>query len=440
MTKRHRWLVAALLAWAALGAVLLGGLLLDDGDGLGAPPESTPLLEPVAAPPVERVETRLLDRGQTLGALLARNGFDGDARATLLLALREHVNPRRVRPGVEVTIRRWAEDGSTRAVELRLDADRTIRVDRDAVGWAGHVVLTPTALDTVYAAGTIGEGRSLWETIQTDEQIPPRERPNVADRLAGVYMFKLDFFHDIRPGDAYRMAYEREIRPDGSARRLRILAAEIHNRDTPHPAIYFDPNGDDGDYYDLEGRSLRRAFRRYPLDYVRVTSSFSWRRYHPVLGRYRAHLGTDFGANHGTRVLATGDGTIRFAGRNGGYGNFIEIRHPGGYVTRYAHLNRFARGIARGRRVTQGQVIGYVGATGLATGPHLHYEFRRGGRALNPARVDLPGGPPVPNALRDEFMRVSEQRVALLERVVLPDGARFATVGGGDAGAAPDAR
>lgn len=439
MRNRHRWLIAALLGWAALGSVLLGTLVLGGPDEAMVVPEATPLLEPMAAPALERVETRVLDRGQTLGRLLARAGFDGDERARLLLALRKHVNPRRVRPDVEVTIRRWAEDGSARAVELRLDADRTVRVDRDAVGWDGHVVLTPTTLDTVYAAGAIADGRSLWETIIADDEIPAGERYNVADRLAAVYMFKLDFFHDIRPGDAYRMVYEREVRPDGSSRGVRILVSEIHNRGDLYPAVYFNLNGDDGDYYDRDGRSLRRAFRRYPLDYVRITSSFAWRRYHPILGRYRAHLGTDFGADHGTPVLTTGDGTIRFAGRNGGYGNYIEIRHPGGYTTRYAHLSRFARGIRSGRSVTQGQVIAYVGATGLATGPHLHYEFRRHGRPLNPARVDLPGGPPVPDAHRDEFERVAARRLTLLERVVPPDGARLATVAD-DAGTGSGAR
>lgn len=385
----------------------------------GGPPDAAqvPVVSPLYASPVERVETHVLGPGQTLDRLLGQARIAGNELANLLLALREYKSPRRLQAGLEVTVRRWAADGEPRAVELRLNADSTLRLEREPIGWTGHLTVTPTTVDTVFVAGEIDDGRTLYEAIVYDDRLdlPPAERAALVVELAEIYAFKLDFTHDVRPGDRYRLVYERDARPDGTARGRRILIAEFTNQNQLYPAVLFDPAGDGGTYYDPEGRSVQGMFRRYPVDYVRVTSSFSWRRYHPVLGVHRAHLGTDFGAASGTPVKATGDGRIEFAGRNGGYGNMVRIRHPGGYETRYAHLRGFARGIRRGAQVRQGQVIGYVGATGLATGPHLHYELRKGGRPLDARRVRLPGGPPVPTEQREAFEAVLRQRVALFE-------------------------
>ncbi|HEX7049150.1 MAG TPA: M23 family metallopeptidase [Longimicrobiales bacterium] len=381
-----------------------------------------PLLSALYARPVERVETRVLEPGETLDRLLGSAQITGTELANLLLALREHKSPRSLRPGVEVTVRRWVSDGTPRAVELRINADSTIRLERNADGWEGTVAVTPTTVDTVYLSGVIRDGRTLYEALVENDaaDVPPAERAALVVELAEIYAYKLDFSHDIQPGDSYRVVYEREARPDGTARRRQVLVAELVSRGSSYPAVYFSPGDDRGGYYDLEGRSLRGLFRRYPVDYVRITSSFTWRRYHPVLGIYRAHLGTDFGAPPGTRVRATGDGTVIFAGRRGGYGNMIELRHPGGYTTRYAHLRGFARGIRRGRAVAQGQVIGYVGSTGLATGPHLHYELRKNGRPLNARTAKLPGAPPIPRDQRDDFEAVLGQRIVLLDRIQMP--------------------
>ncbi|MGH7482700.1 MAG: M23 family metallopeptidase [Longimicrobiales bacterium] len=401
---------------------------------------STPMLSPVYARPAERLETHVLERGQTLSDLLIRQELGGEM-AALLLSLRQYANPRRLAEGVEVTVRRWASDGSARAVDVRLNPDSTVRLEPTVLGWSGRIVVTPTTLDTVFLAGTIEEGRTLYEALVYDDELdlPARERVQLVAQLAEIYVYKLDFTHEIRPGDSFRLVYEREARPDGSARSRRVLAAEIENQGESYPAILYRLPGERwGSYYEPSGKSLRLAFRRYPVDYVRVTSSFNPRRYHPILGIYRAHNGTDFGASMGTPVRATGDGTIIFAGRDGGYGNLVRVRHSGGYETRYAHLRGFADSVSRGQAVQQGEIVGYVGATGLATAPHLHYEMRQYGRPVNAATVKLPGAPPIPAAYRAEYREAVEARMALLglaERPARPALAGAATTTNRKAGA-----
>jgi murein DD-endopeptidase MepM/ murein hydrolase activator NlpD len=371
------------------------------------------------AAPAERVETHVLRRGETLGAILGRAQITGNEMANLLLAVREHYNPRRLRPGSEVMVRRWAENGEPRAVELRLNPDSLVRLERRPLGWDGTVKITPVTIDTAYVTGRIERGRTLYQSLVDNDELdmPESERIQLVADLAEIYAYQLDFSREIQAGDEYRFVYERATRPDGTARSRRILVAEVVNRGRGMPAVHFDPPELRGGYYAPDGRSLRLAFRRYPVDYVRITSAFSWRRYHPILGVHRSHLGTDFGAPHGTPVRATGDGVVASAGWNGGYGNLIVLRHPGGYATRYAHLSRFAAGLRVGRRVHEGEVIGYVGATGLATGPHLHYELWRDGQALDPRNARLPGAPPVPAERMDEFRRLAEQRLSLLEEI-----------------------
>ncbi|HKJ93751.1 MAG TPA: M23 family metallopeptidase [Longimicrobiales bacterium] len=365
----------------------------------------------------ESVDTDIVRSGQTLDGVLARGTISAQERADLVFELRQHIDPRRVFPGTEVDIHRWADDGSTRMVEIRLNADSTIRLERTPVGWDGVVRVTPTVVDTAYLAGTIEEGGSLDQALVNDDAsgLPRTERKALAADLADIYGYRLDFIHDIYPGDSFRFAYEREVRPDGTSRRRRILAALVVNQGDTFPAIFYDPRGNGGDYFDTSGRSLHLMFKRYPVPYVRITSGFSWRRYHPVLHRYRPHLGTDFGVNVGTPVSVTADGTVRFAGRDGGYGIVVMVRHMNGYETRYGHLSRIRPGIRPGVRVKQGQVVGWSGATGLVTGPHLHYEIRKNGRPLNPRSVTLPAAPPVPKERMAEFREVVEQRMTLLD-------------------------
>jgi murein DD-endopeptidase MepM/ murein hydrolase activator NlpD len=380
-------------------------------------PEETPVMATLYAPPVERIETHVLGNGETLSEVLGRASITGQDLAELLLGVRAHVNPRRLVEGVEITVRRWARTDVPRTIDLRVNADTTLRLSRDEMGWGGRLVITPVELDTVFTQGLIAQGTTLYQALvySDDDEVPITDRTQLVSRLAETYEYKLDFTREIQPGDTYRLIYEREARPDGSARSQRILASEIVNQGKTYTAIWFSQGANAQGYYDAEGRPLASGFSRYPVAF-RVTSRFSTRRYHPVLGIYRAHLGTDFGAPAGTPVEVTADGTIAFAGASGGYGNLITVRHANGYETRYAHLRSFARGIRNGVHVNQKQVIGYVGATGLVTAAHLHYELRKGGRAVNARTATLPAAPPLAGEARSQFDLLAGQRMAVLER------------------------
>jgi murein DD-endopeptidase MepM/ murein hydrolase activator NlpD len=212
---------------------------------------------------------------------------------------------------------------------------------------------------------------------------------------------------------------ERRQSPEGEKRFSRILAARVDVARSPTFAFAFElPDGQTG-FYDEKGRSLRRAFLRAPLRFSHISSRFGGR-FHPILKRWRSHQGTDYAAAYGTPVRATADGIVTEAGRNGGYGNLVEIRHANGIRTRYGHLSRFALGLHAGQRVAQEQIVGYVGATGLATGPHLHYEFLVNGRPTNPQRKDAGAGVAVPATLKSAFDDVRAQLLAELEPSGLP--------------------
>lgn len=386
-----------------------------------------PLMTPVYAPPLEQIETLELQRGQTLSQLLMKAAITGPDLSELLRALNTQQNPRSLAAGAEVTIRRWTSTGEPRIVDLALNPDTTIRIQRSGLGWTTNLAITPVVVDTVFVTGKIAAGRSLYESIAMDTAIklPIDERIQLVSEVADIFENEIDFLHDIQPGDEYAVAYEREARPDGTSRprTRRVLISRLVNRDSIYNAVRFD-FGKSSAYYDLKGNSLQSGFRRFPLDFAVITSNFAWRRYHPILGVYRAHLGTDFGAASGTPVRATGDGTVVSAGRSGGYGNVVVIRHYNGLSTRYAHLRGFAKGIRAGARVTMNQTIGYVGATGLATAPHLHYELRKDGRAVDFKTAKLPTARPLPVAYQEEFRGLVKERLVLLEEGILS--ARYA--------------
>ena len=403
-----------------IGALSLGAMtVMQPRDRVAMDADHAATLAPVLAQPLEEIETHIIQRGETLSGVLNRASVAGQDLADALLALREHQNPRRLTEGAEVTVHRWTSNGAPRSVELRLNADTTVILQKSEVGWSGQLVLTPTVIDTVYVAGEIGAGKTLYESLVLDESLnlPVAERVQLVGELAEIYAYKIDFSHEIQPGDRYQLAYEREARPDGTARNRRILIGEVVNQGKSFSAVYFNHGSVEG-YYDKDGKSLREGFRRSPLEFTRVTSSFNWRRYHPILGIYRAHLGTDYGAASGTPVYAVADGVISSAGYDRGYGNLVVIRHHSGYSTRYAHLRRFAGKIHSGVRVKQNDVIGYVGSTGLATGPHLHFELRLNGQATNWSTAKLPGAPPIPSDYRGQFRSVVNERLALLEDAV----------------------
>ncbi|HEX2206028.1 MAG TPA: M23 family metallopeptidase [Longimicrobium sp.] len=384
-----------------------------------APPPPPPLLARVYAKPAEEVHRLELRKGETLSELLARTRLDGAQAKALLAELTATYDPRRLRPGMEVEYRTSTRTGGVRRMTMQLDADRTLHVDGRAGALRTEVKEVPVHADMAVLAGTVRS--SLYQAVIDGEgDVPREERERIVDLLADrIFAYKIDFSRDLRPGDAYRILYERMARPDGTARTSRILAVQFDVGERTQEAYLFTVGGAD-DYYEADGESMKRAFLRAPLEFRRISSAYSTGRFHPILRRMRAHHGIDYAAAMGTPIRAVGDGVIRKAGWGGGYGNVVEISHRSGYASRYAHMRGFARGLRPGMRVTQGQVIGYVGSTGLSTGPHLHYEFHMAGRPVNPSSIKFLTGEPIPASARGRFRALVEERIAAMDRAAGP--------------------
>jgi murein DD-endopeptidase MepM/ murein hydrolase activator NlpD len=373
------------------------------------------LLAALRAGPVDVGFADTLRSGETLSGLLARTKLDAEAAKALLQELSEVADPRSIRPGLVVQYRMAVNDGTVRGMSTTLDADRSLAFHREGAAWAAEVKEVPVRADTAVLAGTVRQ--SLYQALMDGEgDVPRAERQAVADILADrIFAWKIDFSRDLRAGDSFRILYERMVRPDGTARTSKVLAVQFSIGGVQQDAYLFNVDGGE-DYYDGEGESLRRAFLRAPLEFRRISSAYSTGRFHPILRRVRAHHGIDYAASSGTPIRAVGDGVIQKAGWGGGYGNVVEIRHQRGYSSRYAHMRGFASGVRSGTRVRQGQVIGYVGTTGLSTGPHLHYEFHMAGRPVNPTSIRYLTGDPVPGGARGRFRAQRDARIAVMER------------------------
>ena len=235
--------------------------------------------------------------------------------------------------------------------------------------------------------------------------------------LANIFNFDIDFILDVRKGDSFSIIYEEYFANGQRVSYGDILAAEFNNNDKTYRAVRYTDSHGTTSYYTPEGKNMRKAFLRTPVDFTRISSKFG-KRYHPVLNRMRSHNGVDYAAPTGTPIKAVGDGVITHIGRKGGYGNTIIVQHGGKYTTLYAHMKNFKRGLKRGSKVKQGQIIGYVGKSGLATGPHLHYEFRINGDHVNPLTVKLPGAKPITNFRLANFKLNTQGYLTLLDNLV----------------------
>ena len=256
---------------------------------------------------------------------------------------------------------------------------------------------------------------NLWQSLIND--IPEAE---LFTKITDIYAWEIDFLTESRVGDKFKMVYETFWKDSVFVKCGDILAAEYTLSGTPHRAFLFtDPDGYT-DYYDENGYSLRRALLKSPLNYRRISSRFTTSRLHPVLKIHRPHLGVDYAAAKGTPVVAAGDGIVKLKDYVNGFGNYLEIEHEYGITTGYGHLDGFAKGIIEGRRVRQGQVIGYVGQTGMATGPHLDYRVKKDGHYANPLRMTVPASLPVRAEFLNGFRQLVAQRESFLERRVDP--------------------
>lgn len=354
-------------------------------------------------------------RRSTLAQLLAAHELGGPASRDVIAAAGTVFNPRRFRAGNEYKVE-VARDGSLRRLEYHVDEDRFLEVRRASAGGAYSAALVPYEKQQVesVARGFINrEQSSLVAALNASG-----ENVMLAIRMAEVLAGEIDFNTEVRRGDRFDVLFEEQYREGEFSAYGDVVAVQFVNEGRQVRAFRFTVPGDtETQYFDAEGRSLKRQFLRSPFNFEpRVTSRFSHRRLHPILGVHRPHLGVDYGAPTGTPVIAVATGTVVSAGRSGGSGNMVRLRHNNGYETYYLHLSKFAAGIRKGARVVQGQVIGRVGSTGLSTGPHLDYRMRKNGAFVNPLLEHrrLPPGEPVPAQHLEAFQQVRDEALVRL--------------------------
>jgi murein DD-endopeptidase MepM/ murein hydrolase activator NlpD len=249
------------------------------------------------------------------------------------------------------------------------------------------------------------------ETSLYESMVQLGQSPELTMKFADIFAWQIDFLTEPRPGDTFKFIWEKSYKGGEEFSDGRVLAAQYLGREVSHTAILFEDSEGHNDYYTIKGESLRKELLRSPLNYRRISSHFSYRRFHPILKYYRPHLGIDYAAPLGTPVVSIGDGVVTHLGWEGDYGRFVKIRHRNGYYSTYGHLSRYGRGIGRGVKVEQGQVVGYVGATGLATGPHLDFRVIRNGKFVNFLKIQIPAAESIKDKFKGEFEITKRERL-----------------------------
>lgn len=360
-------------------------------------------------------------KGETLMDILTRSGVPANEAEDAISSLRDVYNPRKLKTGQEVTLifassadgfgsdametlgtsgdsdLTGSADGTFLALKFQPETGHEIAANRDSTGaFSAAEVHKALKVVQVRTAGVIQS--SLFDAAQA-AGLPPK----VLAEMIRAFSYDVDFQRDIQPGDSFEVLYEKLADKDGHALVTgKIDYAELVLSGQRLALYHYTTKDGDTDYFNQKGESVRKALLRTPIDGARLSSGFGQRK-HPILGYTRMHRGVDFAAPRGTPIFAAGNGVVVSAGRNHGYGNYLELRHDPDFHTAYGHLSRFGPGIHAGTRVSQGQVIGYVGMTGLATGPHLHYEVIRDGEKVNPLSVNLPSGKKLRGAEFDQF-------------------------------------
>jgi murein DD-endopeptidase MepM/ murein hydrolase activator NlpD len=299
-------------------------------------------------------------------------------------------------------------NGSFDKLTFDIDQSDQLIIRKEEEGFNVSRVPIPYTVNTEIVRGEITS--SLFESVES-----LGESAELAMSLADIFAWDVDFIRDIRSGDSYRVLLEKRFREGKPAGYGRILAAEFTNQGDTYRAFLYSDGDNPPAYYDADGNSLRKAFLRAPLAFTRISSGFSMHRFHPISKTWKAHPAIDYAAPVGTPIKTVGDGTIFMIGRTRFNGNFIKIRHSNGYETIYLHMSGFARGMKKGRRVSQGQVIGYVGATGLATGPHLCFRMRKNGAPVNPNRIKSAAAAPISKKHLAEYEQFIRPLLASLQ-------------------------
>ena len=392
------------------------GLLLTSMGAFAAfdwtPPEraSAPILElppmgSLAAPepePLVRALDYTIASGDTAGALMRRFGAPSDA---VIAAAKPYYDRTKLRIGRVMSLVWHDPDPEPVSMTYALDEDHSLVLSRDGQVWTGRMDVV--RYEAKPATREVVVKSSLWQAA-----IDAGLRPADIASLARVFECDVDFNTEIKPGARASMAID-ELWRDGAVAKLGPPhAVRFQNGGKTYVAVRFQRADGSWGYYDKDGMSRKKAFLRSPLAFSRVTSGFSLSRYHPILKTSRPHYGVDFGAPEGTPVRAVGDGVVEVAGREGGHGNFVKIDHAGPYASSYSHLSKIL--VKTGEKIHQGQVVGEVGSTGLATGPHLHFQFWVNGQFVNPMTLELPRNEPLPAEEMERFQAERDRWLALL--------------------------
>lgn len=367
--------------------------------------------------PAERASKSLVEevrKGDTLSTVLARVGVNNNQAAEALKVLREVYNPRDLRPGQSIRISLQAAEKDADLLELQAIAfqasiERDVAVERDPAGTGFKSHEIPRTLKQ-----SVGRKAALIESSLFQAGIESGVPVEVMMEMIRIFSYDVDFQRDIQPGDMFEVVFEQTHDESGKlARTGKVMYASMTLSGHTMRLYNFAPQGDRPDFFNPKGESVRKALLKTPIDGAKITSSFGMRN-HPILGYSLMHRGIDFGAPSGTPINAAGDGTVDRVGGVNGYGNYIRIRHNDQYSTAYAHMSRYANGIKPGSRVRQGDVIGYVGMTGRATGPHLHYEVLVKNEQINPMSVKLPTGRKLDGKDMKDFLNLQRQIDKLL--------------------------
>ena len=353
-----------------------------------------------------KTKESLIKRNDTLVSILKKMGVSSDNIIILINSKNSHLLSK-IKTGEKISVTTNEEN-----IVFSIDYIKDFRtgVKAELIKDIYKIKSYELDIEKVKVYKTVRIEESLYS-----EGLKAKIPDSVLMDLVYIYGWDIDFTHDIRPGDSYSLIYEEVLvnglkKLDGD-----ILIAEFINQGKKHIAIRYELQSGKSEYFSPDGKNVKKAFLRSPVKFSYISDRYNLKRMHPILHKIRAHTGVDYAAQRGSPVRATGDGTVVFSSRKGGYGNLIEIKHSEDYSTRYAHLNKFHSRAKLNRKVKQGQIIGYVGSTGMATGPHLHYEFHVNGKHADPLKVKFPNANPIDSRERSKFLQHSESLVSVLK-------------------------
>jgi murein DD-endopeptidase MepM/ murein hydrolase activator NlpD len=350
--------------------------------------------------------TQTVKSGDSLSVLFDRVGLSNTVMNNFLNSSKSAKKLLKIYPGQKISFH--TDNGQLKGIRYQKNKLHRVEFTHTEKGFIDDsIVITPDT-HTAYREAIIINSLFLAGTDAGLEE-------SLIMELANIFGWDIDFALDIRANDSFKVLYEEQFIDGEKIGNGPILAAEFTNQKKTYKAVRYTDKKGDTNYYTPEGKSMRKAFLRTPVDFARISSHFNLKRKHPILNKIRAHKGTDYAAPTGTPIKAAGNGKVEFAGVKGGYGRTVVIRHGQSYKTLYAHMHKYGKGVRTGSRVKQGQIIGYVGKSGLATGPHLHYEFYKNGVVRNPVRVELPKAKSIPKSLLNDFELQTRPLVAQLK-------------------------